>query len=240
MILIGIANGLDLTQRVLPMLKGRGLSPQLLNYLPYTKQQLVDIISARLRHVGVTASNKPVLEKNAVDFCAAKVTSFNGDLRNCLDVCRRTVELSAPGGSGTSATPPGTSAPSPRQIPIMMKLFKDMQGSDAARHMRVLPRQQKLVLCVLYRTHIEDQSITVADLHNEYVKICAKSDMPVEHDFSKMLILMDCTGLIEVTGKRTKSAEFRQSKVRLRGLRDDIRFAFTGDTMLSEMLKDNA
>ena len=50
-VLIGIANGLDLTERVLPMLKGRGLSPQVLHFMPYSKPQLVAIIRARIADV---------------------------------------------------------------------------------------------------------------------------------------------------------------------------------------------
>ena len=39
-LLIGIANGLDLTDRVLPFLKAQGCHPQTLNFSTYTKQQV--------------------------------------------------------------------------------------------------------------------------------------------------------------------------------------------------------
>ena len=92
-VLIGVANGLDLTERVLPMLKGRGISPELMHFQPYSKSQLVQIIESRLRDVPLLPDGKPVLDRQAIDFCASKVTSFNGDLRNCLDICRRTVSV---------------------------------------------------------------------------------------------------------------------------------------------------
>lgn len=51
-ILIGIANALDLTDRILPRLKTKlQLAPQLLHFAPYTKQQLLNIFSQRLEEV---------------------------------------------------------------------------------------------------------------------------------------------------------------------------------------------
>ena len=110
--LIGIANGLDLTERVLPMLKGRGLSPQVLHFMPYSKPQLVEIIRARIADVPALPTGKAVLDSVAVTLCAAKVTSFNGDLRNCIDICGRVCELSA-------------KKPEARQLMLMMTLFKE-------------------------------------------------------------------------------------------------------------------
>ena len=111
-VLVGIANGLDLTERVLPMLKGRGCSPDLINFAPcvdapgapahcgsshrgarsYSKSQFVEIIGARLAGLPARPDGKPVLERTAIDLCAAKVTSASGDLRNCLDLCRQCAE----------------------------------------------------------------------------------------------------------------------------------------------------
>lgn len=51
-ILVGIANALDLTDRLLPRLKAKSrLVPDLLHFAPYTKQQLVDIYTCRLKEV---------------------------------------------------------------------------------------------------------------------------------------------------------------------------------------------
>lgn len=51
-ILIGIANALDLTDRLLPRLKAKLLlAPQLLHFAPYTKQQLMNIFNTRLNEV---------------------------------------------------------------------------------------------------------------------------------------------------------------------------------------------
>lgn len=54
LVLIGIANALDLTDRILPRLQARlDLRPQLLHFAPYTKLEIVDILSERLMQVNI-------------------------------------------------------------------------------------------------------------------------------------------------------------------------------------------
>lgn len=52
LVLIGIANALDLTDRLLPRLQARlALKPTVLHFPSYTRQQIIDIISDRLSQV---------------------------------------------------------------------------------------------------------------------------------------------------------------------------------------------
>ncbi|KAK2561443.1 Cell division control protein 6-like protein [Acropora cervicornis] len=77
LILIGIANALDLTDRILPRLQARPkCKPKLLHFAPYTKDQIVKILQDRL-----------------TGFCARKVSAMAGDMRKALDICRRAVEV---------------------------------------------------------------------------------------------------------------------------------------------------
>lgn len=50
--LVGIANALDLTDRILPRLQARPrCRPQLLHFPPYSREQLVAIVQDRLAQV---------------------------------------------------------------------------------------------------------------------------------------------------------------------------------------------
>ena len=52
LVLVGIANMLDLTDRILPRLQGNAACrPDLLNFPPYTKPEIVEIINARIKAV---------------------------------------------------------------------------------------------------------------------------------------------------------------------------------------------
>lgn len=90
LILIGIANALDLTDRILPRLQARcELKPALMHFAPYSKQQIFDIISARLNE----ANAVNVFTPSAIQFLAGKVAAISGDIRKALDISRRVIEL---------------------------------------------------------------------------------------------------------------------------------------------------
>ncbi|NXJ08069.1 CDC6 protein, partial [Odontophorus gujanensis] len=90
LVLIGLANALDLTERVLARLHTPPLpGPRLLRFAPYSRQELAAILHGRLQQL----RGGPVLEPNALQFCARKVSAVSGDARKALDVCRRAVEL---------------------------------------------------------------------------------------------------------------------------------------------------
>ncbi|KAF3481760.1 uncharacterized protein GIQ15_04519 [Arthroderma uncinatum] len=98
LILIGIANALDLTDRLLPRLKAKNLKPHLLPFLPYTPAQIADVITTRLRSLlpkesEAAANPTPFLHPAAIQLCSRKVASQSGDLRKAFDIVYRTISL---------------------------------------------------------------------------------------------------------------------------------------------------
>lgn len=97
LILIGIANALDLTDRFLPRLKARNLKPQLLPFRPYDAAQIAQVITTRLRSLlpaGAPDKNYvPYVHPAAIQLCSRKVAAHTGDLRKAFDMCRRGLEL---------------------------------------------------------------------------------------------------------------------------------------------------
>ncbi|NXQ87602.1 CDC6 protein, partial [Nyctibius grandis] len=90
LVLVGLANALDLTDRSLARLGARPAgSPRLLHFPPYTREQLAAILQERLGQV----TGDPILDAAALQFCARKVSAVSGDARKALDVCRRAVEV---------------------------------------------------------------------------------------------------------------------------------------------------
>lgn len=90
LILVGIANALDLTDRILPRLQARcELKPMLIHFASYTKQQIINIISARLSE----ANAADVFTPSGIQLLAGKVAAMSGDIRKALDISRRVVEL---------------------------------------------------------------------------------------------------------------------------------------------------
>ena len=98
LVLIGIANALDFTDRFLPRLKARHLKPHLLPFLPYAATQITSVISNRLRSVLPSDTSAPpdfvpFIHPAATQLCARKVASQTGDIRKAFDICRRAIEL---------------------------------------------------------------------------------------------------------------------------------------------------
>ncbi|KAI9761646.1 MAG: hypothetical protein M4579_000880 [Chaenotheca gracillima] len=98
LILVGIANALDLTDRFLPRLKARNLKPHLLPFLPYTAPQIASVITTKLKSVlteaeTIAADYTPFIHPAAIQLCARKVASQTGDIRKAFDICRRAIDL---------------------------------------------------------------------------------------------------------------------------------------------------
>lgn len=89
-LLVGIANSLDLTERTLLRLNSRcELKPKHMHFPPYSKQQIVNIFKSRLEEAEVLDIFPPV----TLQLLAAKVSAVSGDVRRALDIGRRVVEI---------------------------------------------------------------------------------------------------------------------------------------------------
>ncbi|KAI3705447.1 hypothetical protein L1987_75685 [Smallanthus sonchifolius] len=85
LIVIGIANTMDLPEKLLPRISSR-MGIQRLCFAPYNYLQLQEIIGCRLK--GIDA-----FEKQAIEFASRKVAAVSGDARRALEICRRAAEL---------------------------------------------------------------------------------------------------------------------------------------------------
>lgn len=95
LVLVGIANALDLTDRFLPRLKSKNLKPDLLPFLPYTAAQIKNIITTRLKSLMPVGKEifVPFIHPAAIELCSRKVSSQTGDLRKAFEICRRALDL---------------------------------------------------------------------------------------------------------------------------------------------------
>lgn len=98
LIVIGIANALNFTDRFLPRLKTRNLNPRLLPFIPYTAPQIASVITTKLKSLSSSDESTPsdyipFLHPAAILLCSKKVASQTGDLRKAFDIVRRTIDL---------------------------------------------------------------------------------------------------------------------------------------------------
>lgn len=143
LILVGIANALDLTDRLLPKLKSRNLKPNLLPFMPYTAAQIAEIITSKLKSISVdadTADFIPFLHPAAIQFCSKKVAAQTGDLRKAFDICKRAIDLAEQDAKTAQAKLALQQSPS--KTPLMENI--NLSSPPVQRSPVKTPRQLKL------------------------------------------------------------------------------------------------
>jgi len=97
LIVVAISNTMDLPERLLPRVASR-FGIVRVDYLPYRRDQIVQILHDRLEHHDAAGAFAPT----ALRLCAARVAAGSGDIRKALQLCCRAVEvrLASPGVRG--------------------------------------------------------------------------------------------------------------------------------------------
>ncbi|KAL4672784.1 hypothetical protein H8957_009214 [Semnopithecus entellus] len=244
LVLIGIANTLDLTDRILPRLQAREkCKPQLLNFPPYTRNQIVAILQDRLTQV----SRDQVLDNAAIQFCARKVSAVSGDVRKALDVCRRAIEIVESDVKSQTVLKPLSECKSPSEplIPKRVGLIHISQVMSEVDGNRMtlsqgaqdsFPLQQKILVCslMLLIRHLKIKEVTLGKLYEAYSKVCRKQQVAAV-DQSECLSL---SGLLEARGilglKRNK--ETRLTKVFFKIEEKEIEHALKDKTLIGNIL----
>jgi len=90
LIIIGIANIMDLPERLSSRVRSRlGMSYERMVFTPYTFDQIQQILTARLQDLDL--SN--IFDQRAIEFLARKASTVAGDLRAALKICQKTIEI---------------------------------------------------------------------------------------------------------------------------------------------------
>ncbi|XP_042643188.1 cell division control protein 6 homolog [Tyto alba] len=224
LVLVGLANALDLLDRGLARLGARPAgSPRLLHFPPYTREQLTAILQERLGQV----AGDPVLDAAALQFCARKVSAVSGDARKALDVCRRAVEvveLEVRSQTLLKPLPGGDSpaSPVPKRVGLLhvsrviSEVFGDRLAAGAAGARDAFPLQQKVLLCslLLLARRLRTREVTLGKLHDAYSQVCRQQHLPAvdQAECLSLVTLLESRGVLELK----KGKEARLAKVSLK------------------------
>ncbi|EIE18599.1 P-loop containing nucleoside triphosphate hydrolase protein [Coccomyxa subellipsoidea C-169] len=157
LVLVGIANSIDLTARVLPRLQLLARRPQLITFPSYSAAQLEALLHQRLASLP-----GPVFHPQAIRLVAKKTASRSGDMRQVLDACAAAIDIVVQQATETAAAAePGDDMTESTEAPLEQKplvrvgihpMFKSISqlqggGSTAVLAVKGLPPQQQLLLC---------------------------------------------------------------------------------------------
>jgi cell division control protein 6 len=241
LLLVGIANALDLTSRFLPRLKSRNLVPELLPFHPYNAPQINTVLTTRLRSL-LPASHEdptfiPFIHPAAVQLLSKKVAAASGDLRKAFDILRRAIELveleslnalrqqqsalsetSIPNSPSRMTVKPEWSAlTSPRATLLhVTKAASTSLGASVASRIAKLNAHQKAVLCVL-AAKVGMGPMEVKKLRTEYSKACKEGDVGISPvgmgEFRDVVEGAEAVGVLEFVREKGSAGEKVRSRV---------------------------
>lgn len=128
LIVLAIANTMDLPERQLSGKIRSRLGSNRINFMPYKHDQLIDILKSRLSGLPDT-----VIQPLAVEMAAKSVAKITGDARRALDICRRAIERVESEGR-------------PVTVGDIQKIQREMSASGPALWVRDAPLMQKILL----------------------------------------------------------------------------------------------
>ncbi|KAI8144266.1 P-loop containing nucleoside triphosphate hydrolase protein [Fennellomyces sp. T-0311] len=135
LIVVAIANTMDLPERMLTNKISSRMGLTRINFQPYTFPQLYQIVESRLE--GIDA-----FEPEAVEFAARKVSAVSGDARRALDICRRAVEIVESRQQQINTATKSTHV----TIGIINDTIKEMLASPTVSFLQTCALHQKLFI----------------------------------------------------------------------------------------------
>ncbi|WOK94826.1 cell division control protein [Canna indica] len=218
-ILIGIANTIDLTDRLLPNLGSLHCKPIVITFCAYSKDQILKIIQQRLMVV-----EYDVFELAALEFCARKVAAASGDVRKALDICRNAIEVLEAELRGSTGKEEIEIVSFDHMNIAITKSFK----SPMVDIIQSLPQHQQVILCSLVRLfrQCKRNATTLEELNRSYLEICKSTQIrPVEMmEFTDLCSALSDQGLLDVG----KSKGQKLKNIKLKVDSSDITFALKG------------
>lgn len=189
LVIVGISNALDLTDKFLPRLRSNGFNPDTLQFLPYTSEQIKRVVTAKLdslvetnkENAGVSGKPVSLMHPSAVQMCCRKCASVTGDLRKAFDICYKSIELVEQQARKQENFADLTMETAPKVLLSHVARVCSLSFGDTSQQkIAALNLLQKAVLCCLFdneKNHNKTsmEPITVNELYEFYCKVSVEA-----------------------------------------------------------------
>ncbi|PWA73453.1 cell division control 6 [Artemisia annua] len=244
-ILIGIANAIDLADRFLPKLQSLNCKPMVVSFRAYSMDQIIMIFKQRLMlvvnfinllsrfNVSVLqvspipkcqALPYTVFQPQALELCARKVAAASGDMRKALGICRGAIEMFETELRENTCT---SNLSSMVRVDHMAIALSRAYKSPIVDTIQSLPQHQQIVLCSavkLFRRGKKDT--TIGELNKYYIDLCKSTSIPPVGimELSCMCRVLGDQGILKLGHSR----DDKLRRVTLQVDEADINFALQG------------
>ena len=226
LIVVSIANTMDLPERAMENKVASRLDMKRITFMPYTFQQLSEIITSRVSLIDV-------FEKDAIELCARKVGAVSGDARRALTICRRAVEMVE------ESLDENESLENQKvTIPIVQKVINEMFSSTYAQGIKKCSLYQRIFLVSLYRVSLTDgkSEVSISDVFYEHDKNCQLQSLAKLNRYELYSICAFLYSYRLILCESNKMGDpFQQ--IRLNIGEDDLKSALMADSKENEYLR---
>jgi cell division control protein 6 len=256
LILIGIANSLDLTDRLLVRLQAKcDLKPKVMHFPAYTKNEIIEIFKSRLEE-------SDLFPPAAVQLLAAKVAAVSGDIRRALNIGKRVIELAElerkknsektldmkqfdalVNGDEKSVHVPIEKDEPKIQLKEVMSVLNNVYGCSQNLSDDVddaFPLQQKILICtmLLIMKNDKNKDVTIGRLHDVYKRVCRSRNILATDlsEFVNLCLLVETRGILRLTKKK----EPRFHRVHLQWNEDEVYSTMKDKQMITNILNDQS
>ena len=245
LILIGIANSLDLTDRLLIRLQRKcELKPLVMHFPAYTKNEIVEIFKSRLE-----ASD--LFPPAAIQLLAAKVSAVSGDIRRALNLGKRVIEIAefekkrnnkSMDMTQINAIVETGDENSKIQLKEVVSVLNNVYGCAQNLNDEVddIPLQQKILICtlLLIMKHDKNKDITIGRLHDVYKKVCKNRNIYAIDlsEFVNLCLLVETRGILRLTKKK----EPRFHRIYMQWNEDEVSSALKDKQMMTNILNEQS
>lgn len=229
--IIGIANSIDLKDRVLNRLNlQKELLPKVIHFHPYNSEQMFEIVRSKL---SIFPACFEIFQPMAIKFATTKCSGSTGDLRRLFDLLRSSVQLlELESLKGNSDKTRG------RKVTIThvaKAVSKYMNSATTKTRIAPLNIQQKIILCSLVHRERFDLNkclCTVEEAYDYYVKLLKRTD--VMKPLSKAEFFESCYSL---QSSGVALIEFTKKKLLPSGAAKTIKSTVIGTELQEEISK---
>ncbi|EPZ33590.1 P-loop containing nucleoside triphosphate hydrolase domain-containing protein [Rozella allomycis CSF55] len=217
LIVIAIANTIDLPERMLKNRISSRMGMKRVNFQPYSHFQLMEIIKSRLGETNI-------LSDDAIQLCARKVSAVSGDARRALDISRRAVEVAEQNGIAQV------------DILLMDKIIKEMYSSFAVQTIQHASFHQKMFLVsILSKSKsLGIQEIPLNQIITHYATVCRMHSIDPPH-FSDLSIIASSLQHMNFITAETGNIEVSH-KMRLNIQESELKFALKDEDFFKKIL----
>ncbi|TKR92608.1 hypothetical protein L596_007230 [Steinernema carpocapsae] len=191
-ILLGIANSLDLTERLLPKLK-LATTPIIIAFKPYSIPNLQAILRSKFE-------NEENIDPDSINLCARKVAMQTGDIRQAISLAEQMFTVMREMNQQAASVP---QTPKANAISVVKRVISGVQDSPLSRSN--IPQQPKIILATIIGLMRDTKrSYVLRDrLYAAYKDACLQSQVPntlQRTEFASALQMLDTQGIVRIEG----------------------------------------